>query len=137
MPLKLVTGPANSGKAGELLRAYRRRLDDDPILVVPRLEDVEHTRRERAEEGATLGVRVVRFGGLLELIAARARTGTGGLGLGGEEALASRVRERLGVPPGGEHGRRIEEIPARAWAEDPPGDAQASLVEPLHAELVA
>ena len=71
MPLKLVTGPANSGKAGELLRAYRRRLDDDPILVVPRLEDVEHTRRELAEAGATLGVRVVRFGGLLELIAAR------------------------------------------------------------------
>ena len=71
MPLKLVTGPANSGKAGELMRGYRARLDDDPILVVPRLEDVEHSRRELAEGGAVLGVRVVRFAGLLELLAAR------------------------------------------------------------------
>ena len=71
MALKLVTGPANSGKAGEILHAFRARLDDDPILVVPRLEDVEHIRRELAEAGAVLGVRVVRFAGLLELIATR------------------------------------------------------------------
>ena len=71
MALKLVTGPANSGKAGELLRGYRARLDDDPVLVVPRLEDVEHSRRELAGAGAVLGVRVVRFAGLLELLAAR------------------------------------------------------------------
>ena len=75
MPLKLVTGPANSGKAGELLRAYRARLGDDPILVVPRLEDVEHTRAELAQAGAVLGVRVVRFAGLFELIAGTADPG--------------------------------------------------------------
>jgi ATP-dependent helicase/DNAse subunit B len=72
MPLTLVTGPANAGKAGELLRAYRSRLADDPVLVVPRSEDVEHTRRELAYGGAVLGPRVVRFGGLVTLIAERA-----------------------------------------------------------------
>jgi len=71
VPLKLVTGPANAGKAGVVLAAYRARIDDDPILVVPRAEDVEHTRRELACAGAVLGVRVVRFGGLLELVAER------------------------------------------------------------------
>ena len=72
MALRLVTGPANSGKAGEVLGAYRARLDEDPLLVVPRLEDVEHSRRELAERGVVLGARVVRFGRLFELIADRA-----------------------------------------------------------------
>jgi ATP-dependent helicase/DNAse subunit B len=71
VPLRLVTGPANAGKAGELLRACRARLDDDPVLVVPRAEDVEDTRRELAEVGAVLGPRVVRFSGLLDLLAER------------------------------------------------------------------
>jgi ATP-dependent helicase/DNAse subunit B len=71
VPLKLVTGPANAGKAGELLRACRERLDDDPVLVVPRLEDVEHSRRELAGAGAVLGLRVVRFSGLFDLVAER------------------------------------------------------------------
>ena len=70
--LRLVTGPANSGKAGEVLGAYRARLDEDALLVVPRLEDVEHSRRELAERGVVLGARVLRFGGLFELIAERA-----------------------------------------------------------------
>ncbi len=35
VPLKLVTGPANAAKAGEVLGGLRARLDDDPILVVP------------------------------------------------------------------------------------------------------
>jgi ATP-dependent helicase/DNAse subunit B len=70
--LKLVTGPANSGKAGVLLGAYRSRLDEEPILVVPSLEDVEHTQRELADGGAVFGTRVVRFKWLFEEIASRA-----------------------------------------------------------------
>jgi ATP-dependent helicase/DNAse subunit B len=77
VPLKFVTGSANAGKAGEILRAYRARLDDDPVLVVPRAEDVEHTRRELVEAGAVLGGRVVRFGGLLELAAERVEPALG------------------------------------------------------------
>ncbi|HEX6461227.1 MAG TPA: PD-(D/E)XK nuclease family protein [Thermoleophilaceae bacterium] len=72
MPLQLVTGPANSGKAGVVLDAYRSRLDEEPILVVPSLEDVEHTQRELADGGAVFGTRVVRFKWLFDEIASRA-----------------------------------------------------------------
>jgi ATP-dependent helicase/DNAse subunit B len=70
--LQLVIGPANSGKAGVLLNAYRARLDEEPMLVVPSLEDVEHTQRELADGGAVFGTRVVRFKWLFQEIASRA-----------------------------------------------------------------
>ncbi|HEY1594483.1 MAG TPA: PD-(D/E)XK nuclease family protein [Thermoleophilaceae bacterium] len=72
MPLQLVIGPANSGKAGVVLDAYRARLDEEPILVVPSLEDVEHTQRELADGGAVFGTRVLRFKWLFQEIASRA-----------------------------------------------------------------
>ena len=72
MPLKLVTGPANAAKAGEVLGGLRARLDDEPILVVPTVGDVEHAQRELAERGAVFGARVLRFDWLFGEIAARA-----------------------------------------------------------------
>ena len=75
MPLKLVTGPANAAKAGEVLGGLRARLDDEPILVVPTLGDVEHAQRELADRGAVFGARVLRFKWLFEEIAARAGYG--------------------------------------------------------------
>jgi ATP-dependent helicase/DNAse subunit B len=72
VPLKLVTGPANAAKAGEVLGGLRARLDDDPILVVPTFADVEHAQRELAERGAIFGARVMRFEWLFREIAARA-----------------------------------------------------------------
>jgi ATP-dependent helicase/DNAse subunit B len=71
MPLKLVTGPANSAKAGVVLGGYRERLDEEPVLVVPEYRDVEHAQREMAASGAVFGVRVVRFAWLWDLIARR------------------------------------------------------------------
>jgi ATP-dependent helicase/DNAse subunit B len=72
MPLKLVTGPANSAKAGEVLGGYRQRLDEEPVLVVPAYRDVEHAQREMAANRAVFGVRIVRFGWLWGLMARRA-----------------------------------------------------------------
>ena len=72
MPLHLVTGPANSAKAGEVLGGLRARLDQEPILVVPAFQDLEHAQRELAERGAVFGARVVRFAWLFETIAERA-----------------------------------------------------------------
>ena len=72
MPLKLVTGPANAAKAGEVLGGLRNRLDEDPILVVPTLADVEHAQRELAERGAVFGARVMKFDWLFGEIAERA-----------------------------------------------------------------
>lgn len=71
MGLTLVTGPANSGRAGEVLGAYRARLEEEPILVVPAFRDVEHTLRELAAGGAVFGTTVVRFARLFETIAER------------------------------------------------------------------
>jgi ATP-dependent helicase/DNAse subunit B len=71
MGLTLVTGPANSGRAGEVLGAYRARLEEEPILVVPAFRDVEHTLRELAGGGAVFGTTVVRFAWLFETIAER------------------------------------------------------------------
>jgi ATP-dependent helicase/DNAse subunit B len=71
MPLKLVTGPANAAKAGEVLGALRARVDDEPLLVVPAFEDVEHNQRELAARGAVFGVHVVRFKRLFAQIAWR------------------------------------------------------------------
>ncbi len=51
VPLTLVTGPANAAKAGEVLGGLRARVDDEPILVVPAFQDVEHAQRELAEPG--------------------------------------------------------------------------------------
>jgi ATP-dependent helicase/nuclease subunit B len=71
MPLKLVTGPANSAKAGEVLGGYRERLDEEPVLVVPAFRDVEHAQREMTANRAVFGVRVARFGWLWDLMARR------------------------------------------------------------------
>ncbi len=71
MPLTLLTGPANSAKAGAILAAYRARLARQPILVVPTTGDLAHYRRELAAEGVTFGARVETFAGLIDEIAAR------------------------------------------------------------------
>ena len=71
MPLKLVTGPANSGRAGQVLDEYRARIAEDPILVVPGFRDVEHSQRELARTGAGLGARVMRFADLFREIGER------------------------------------------------------------------
>ena len=71
MPLKLVTGPANAAKAGEVLGGLRDRLAEEPVLVVPTSKDVEHAQRELAERGGIFGAQVVAFDWLLQLIAHR------------------------------------------------------------------
>src|ERR671916_288724 len=75
VPVKLVTGPANAPKAGEVLGGLRARLEDEPILVVPTVGDVEHAQRELAERGAVFGARVLRFDWLFQEIARRAGYG--------------------------------------------------------------
>jgi ATP-dependent helicase/DNAse subunit B len=128
VPLKLVTGPANAGKAGVVLDAYRARLDEDPVLVVPRAEDVEHTRRELCEAGAVLALRVVRFGGLLELIAQRVDPALAGV------PRATGLRRDLLV------AEAVRRAPVRAMAEAAarPGFARAAarLVAELGRALV-
>ena len=72
MPLTLVTGPANSAKAGEVLGGLRDRLEDEPVLVVPAFQDVEHAQRELAARGAVFGAEELRFDRLFQKLAERA-----------------------------------------------------------------
>ena len=74
MPLTLVTGPANSEKAGAVLDPFRAAIRRGAILVVPTFGDVERLRRSFAEEEQVFGVRIEQFGGLLDEIARRTQT---------------------------------------------------------------
>ncbi len=88
MPLRLVTGPANAAKAGEVLGGLRARVADEPILVVPAFQDVEHAQRELAQRGAVFGVSVLRFDWLFREIGRRT---------GHSERVASDVQRELVV----------------------------------------
>ncbi|MEO6859649.1 MAG: PD-(D/E)XK nuclease family protein [Solirubrobacteraceae bacterium] len=70
MPLKLVLGPANSAKAGEVLGAFSALAPRGAVLVVPTAADALHYRRELAEGGSTLGA-VLTFAGMGHEIARR------------------------------------------------------------------
>ncbi|HEX4673302.1 MAG TPA: hypothetical protein VH279_13595, partial [Solirubrobacteraceae bacterium] len=74
MPLKLVLGPANSAKAGEVLGAYASAAQRGALLVVPTAPDATHYAREQAAAGTVLGS-VLTFGGLASEIAQRAGYG--------------------------------------------------------------
>jgi ATP-dependent helicase/DNAse subunit B len=69
MPLKLVHGPPNSGRAGLIRRRFAAALDRDPILVVPTVDDVYAFERELCEPGAALGGAVMTFAGLFREVA--------------------------------------------------------------------
>jgi len=72
MPLKLITGPANSAKAKVVLDAFRARRRQEPWLVVPTRDDVAVFEAELLGEGVTRAGRVTTFAGLAREIAQRA-----------------------------------------------------------------
>ncbi len=101
MPLNLIQGPPNSGRAGLIRRRFAAALDRDPVLVVPTVDDVYWFERELCEAGAALGGTVLTFGALFRTIAT-----AGGVPPGAELSPAQRLqtiavavesrRERLG-----------------------------------------
>src|ERR1700722_1260548 len=93
MPIALVTGPANAGKAHVLLQAVRGHVarGQEPLLVVPTEADQARYRRELAEGGLALGARVERFEGLLVEVLARAGAARAPLGPLAREHLLVRL----------------------------------------------
>jgi ATP-dependent helicase/DNAse subunit B len=89
VPIALVTGPANAGKARLVLEAVMAHAahGEPPLLVVPTEADQARYRRELAERGLALGVRVERFEGLLREVLVRARETS--------KPLSALARERL------------------------------------------
>jgi RecB family exonuclease len=113
MPITLITGPANSGKARVVMDAVRGHLahGEEPLLVVPTRADTEHYRRELAGDGSLMGARVERFEGLIGEAVRRAGVGEPLLeGLAREQLLGAIVRA---------HG---SSQPPR---EQPPGDRRS------------
>jgi ATP-dependent helicase/DNAse subunit B len=93
MSIALVTGPANAGKAHVLLQAVRGHVarGEEPLLVVPTEADQARYRRELAEGGLALGVRVERFEGLLAEVCVRAGDMRAPLGALAREHLLARL----------------------------------------------
>jgi RecB family exonuclease len=87
MPLNLIHGPPNSGRAGLIRRRFSAVLDRDPILVVPTVDDVYWFERELCEGGAVLGGSAMTFGALFRTVATAA-----GLPPGAELSSAQRLR---------------------------------------------
>jgi len=87
VPLKLIHGPPNSGRAGLIRRAFAAALDRDPILVVPNVDDVFAFERELCGGGAVLGGSAMTFGALFRTVATAA-----GAPPGAELSAAQRLR---------------------------------------------
>ena len=69
MPLKLIHGPPNSGRADRVLALFRAALDRDPVLVLPTRDDVYRFERLLCAPGAALGGSVLTFGDLFREVA--------------------------------------------------------------------
>jgi RecB family exonuclease len=87
VPLKLIHGPPNSGRAGLVRRRFAAALDRDPILVVPNVDDVFAFERELCREGAALGGAAMTFGALFRTVAT-----AGGVPPGAELSPPQRLR---------------------------------------------
>ncbi len=72
MPLNLIHGPPNSGRAGLIRRGFTDSLDRDPVLIVPTMDDVYAFERELCEAGATMGGALMTFAGLFRTVTAAA-----------------------------------------------------------------
>ena len=69
MPLKLIHGPPNSGRADRIQALFRAALDRDPVLVLPTLDDVFRFERILCRSGAVLGGSAMTFGELFREVA--------------------------------------------------------------------
>jgi RecB family exonuclease len=72
VPLKLIHGPPNSGRAGVVRRAFSAALGRDPVLVVPNVDDVFAFERELCGGGGALGGSTMTFGALFHTVATAA-----------------------------------------------------------------
>jgi ATP-dependent helicase/DNAse subunit B len=101
MPLKLIHGPPNSGRAGLVRERFAEAIGRGPILVVPTVDDVYAFERELCQAGAVVGGAVMTFSGLFEAVAGAAGSPpplrlTNAQRLGAISAAVAGRRERLG-----------------------------------------
>ena len=97
-----------------MLGAFRSRLDEEPLLVVPRIEDIDHHQRELAGDSALLGGGIVRFRWLFEEIAGRC-------------GYSARRASRLQVELIAEQATKRASLVALAASAERPGFAKAAV----------
>jgi len=102
--LTLISGPANAGKAQAVMDSVRAELaaGRQPLLVVPTAADVQRYTRELAGDGALIGARVTRFGGLLGEVVRRSGADGPVLSERARERLIAIVSRRAGLATAGE-----------------------------------
>jgi ATP-dependent helicase/DNAse subunit B len=112
MPITLISGPANAGKAQLVMDGVRGSLarGEEPLLVVPTRVDAEHYLRELAGEGVALGVRVERFEGLIEQAVRRAGPSESVLGFFAREHVLSVLATGSARPPSRGMVRALSEL---------------------------
>jgi len=110
MPLRLIQGPPNSGRADRIQNLFRGALDRGPILVLPTLDDVFRFERSLLASGAALGGSVMTFGELFREVARCT-----GAPAGGELTAA----QRLAAVSTGIGAARNDLGPLRRAAERP------------------
>ncbi len=71
MPISVIVGPPNSGRAGEIQARLKEGLDREPVLVVPTADDASRFERELCGPGGgLLGASINTFSRLTDEIAA-------------------------------------------------------------------
>ena len=136
MPISLIVGPPNSGRAPELRRRLEAALDRDPVLVVPTGDDAARFERDLCREGgAMLGVSIRTFASLFDEVG-RATGAALPPRLSGAQRLAL-VRAAVASTP-----LRLLARSARRTGFAPAldaliGELQAALVEPGAIEIAA
>jgi ATP-dependent helicase/DNAse subunit B len=131
VPLTLITGPANSGKAELVFAAVRgeTRRGRAPWLVVPTAADAPHYRRELASSGHGLGVRVACFRELGEELARRAQLRAKEIDEFARERILSALVSEAGRPAASRtYVRELAELAAELEGlHVSPGDLCAAL----------
>ena len=110
MPLNLIHGPPNWGRAGRIRRALTAVLDREPVLVVPNVDDVDRFQAELCAKKAVLGAEVTTFDGLFRAVA------TAG---GAPPRPGLTAAQRLGAVAAGVAERRPGLRPLRGSASQP------------------
>ena len=130
MALKLIVGPPNSGRTGAVLDGFRAMSGNDPVLVVPTVDDVERFEEELTRGGdAVIGATVGTFDELFALVA-RATDAQAG------PAISRTQRLRLAREAAPRAELRILAASSRrpgfpAALEELVSELQAALVDPV------
>jgi RecB family exonuclease len=136
MGLRLIIGPANSGRSGELIRRVRAELERGPILVVPTAAHAAQIERDLCAGGEpVVGVTVTTFGWLFADIDGQLGAASGRpLGDAERLALARAAVEKARPRALARSARRPGFAPAMLALID---EFEAALVDPPTLEAAA